>query len=354
MNRLLCRPSRAFLPLAISLCALTGDAERAAGLFLGWMLTRACSLSASSAFRTAASGIVNPARLQGCFLLSGGMTVLGGIISALIGTKLLAVPCDLAIAGAAAELGILASERLSADRERSSSFGADLLLAILAAVGLLLSRSGGPAAPVCIGIGTLITLALCLSFFRKTAPAFYGKLFLFLPRAFLRELLLPGALAVLCAVCPMRFSVFVPGTCAALFEGTRTVFRRSEGESAPSVLLMTAIPAAAIPLCTLLGLTCECAGLLPAALLLTSGSFLMLFEPVTLRTLLRVLFLLLCGFCGMAHEGSAFLSFLSPGTAAILTIPFALCALATVFPEAKDGIRRFRAGKLRRKHTAKL
>ena len=177
MRRMIGRPARALLPLALGACALAGDAERAAALAVAIVTARLCSLCAGAAFYAASGGIVSEARLRGNYLLALLLGALGaaGAVFACGRLGIPGVGFYLSLAGAAIMLSELLSERLYALTDKLSGPLCDTIVAALAGVGVVASR-GEDRILFYYALGALgACLVACLGIGQRPAAANRGR-----------------------------------------------------------------------------------------------------------------------------------------------------------------------------------
>lgn len=249
MRKMIGRPARALLPVALGACALLGHGERAAALALAIIIARLCSLGAGSAFYAASGTIVSESRLRGNFMLALIMGLLGAAGAYFLCMHLKFPKMDfygidpfLALAGSAIMLSELFSERLYALTDKLSGPLCDAITAALLLVGMVASRGDnrilfyfmlaalGACGIACFGICGFRRIQVGAAVLRE------------MPRALIRSWLTPALLAG----CMMLFPSFAVAPCAAgwaVFAWADAPAKRGEGESG-AVDLLTMVPLA--------------------------------------------------------------------------------------------------------------
>jgi len=157
MNRIISRPARGLLSLALAVCTvfIPGAGERALRLMAAVLLARLLSLCAGSAFRAAAGSVINSARLRGNFLTALICTIAGGLLTTVLCTItgihfLSGIGIYTAAAGALINIAQLCCDRLYAAFDNFSPPLYDIIIAALAAAALLISASDAWLLPACV------------------------------------------------------------------------------------------------------------------------------------------------------------------------------------------------------------
>lgn len=206
MKRLIGRPGRFFLPLALGLCAAFGI-DRAAGLMAAILAARLCSLCAGSALRGASSRVVNGLRLTGNYYLAVALG-LGGWGVSMILWLLPASPffgiigADVAMAGGLIMLSQLAADGLYTLPDALSGGACDGIIALFSATGLIVSEENSALLVSATGICALTAGALSLALRKRLRfRSGYGTL-ISIPGALLRTGIPYGALMMLLIIWP--------------------------------------------------------------------------------------------------------------------------------------------------------
>ena len=268
MNKMISRPARGVLPIALAGCILFRPDFRDSALLLmaGVLLARLCSLCAGAAFRITSGEVVNTARLRGNLLTAFIMALIGGAVSVVlraVGVPFLSViPLQFAISGALINISQLCSDRLYAAYDNFSPHLYDIIIAAFAAAGMLISDGSVWAMPIVNLVASVagIMLLFGLRGGIKVKPGFgilHSVPFAFLVDGFFQCL-------------PVFFAFCLGGTeecvvivllSVAILEICSSPFLRGESERSPLTVFI-ALFAVATALCTLF---------MPELLLIYSG-----------------------------------------------------------------------------------
>lgn len=262
MTRMLSRPSRAALPVALAACALLmpGTAQRALYLAAAVLLARGCSLCAGGALRAAAGTVINASRLRGNFLTAIITAVLGGAASVALCVGGAAYLRDIgggaALAGALINLAQLFCDRLWASGDRVSPPMYDAVTAALTTVGLLISGRDCWLLPTLAGLPALVGGILVFGLRRGVSVKPGFQTLACAPGALLRGWAFP-ALLIGGAAYLHWDDTAVAGALMALglLECCETPFRRSADESG-GVTVVCALICAAWTVCSAFALAC--------------------------------------------------------------------------------------------------
>lgn len=346
MKNIISRPFRAALPLGLACCAafMPGAAGRAAELMAALVLARLCSLCAGTAFRIAAGSVVNSARLRGNFLTSLVVTCAGSLAAVALSMAELpflpGIGLFYALAGAFINIAQLCSDRLYAAYDSFSPPLFDLIIAFLAAAGLLISAVDVWLMPAVMLPAVIagIMLLVGLRSGRRIKPGF--GIFRCIPSALLTGFAFQAILTAY-----MAYASVSPHAAAAILVAISIVewcgspFRRNDTEGAALTVSAVLISSAAA-LCSLL---------LPAVpgsyASLTAFAFSgVLFTGLQL-TPRRMVFI----------AGTIFLAelCLQPASTIMLILCAVICAVMIIclFPDVLSIKRHLRARRLRRRRA---
>lgn len=257
MNKMISRPARGVLPLALTGCILFRPffTDKALLLMAALLLARICSLCAGAAFRIASGSVVNTARLRGNLLTAFIMALVGGAVSVVlcsVGIPYLSViSLPFALAGALINIAQLCSDRLYAAYDSFSPHVFDIIIAAFAAAGLLISEGSLWALPLTTAV-TVIAGIMLLFGLRGGSRVKTGlNVLRSVPFAFLSDGLLP-CLIVFFALCTggAEDCIAITFTAVALLEICASPFLRGESERSP-LTVFVALWAVATSLCVL-------------------------------------------------------------------------------------------------------
>lgn len=354
MTRMLSRPSRAALPMALAVCALfmPGTAQRALNLAAAVLLARGCSLCAGGALRAAAGTVVNDSRLRGNFLTAIIMAVFGGAASVALCAGGAAYFRDIgagtALAGALINLAQLFCDRLWSSGDRVSPPMYDGVTAALAAVGLLISGRDSWLLPVLAGLPALAGAILMVGLRRGVSVKSGFKALACAPGALLRGWIFPALIAG-GAVYLRWDAAAISGALVTLglMECCETPFRRTSDESS-AVTVVCALLCAAWTACSAFAWVCTEA---VAALALGSLGVLLTGAQLGLRRGGMCTLMLLSAACALEYQVGYTGLGLENWT---LYAAFALCAgcLALTIPDIAALRRTARARRIQKRRMA--
>jgi len=225
MNRILGRPGRLLLPLAIAACHALG-CEKAAGLMLAIIASRLLSLCAGAALRRASTRVVSGARLTGNYYLALIMSVIGGGVTCLLAGKT-GYGMETALAGALINLAQTASDGLYAIPDSISGNACDALIALFAAAGLMVSGDNNLLLICACGICLIAAVVLSLALRRRRGFSLGFQVIKSSPMALLRVGLPIAASSVLADYTGTgNAAIFW-----AVFEAMEAPIRRNETEA---------------------------------------------------------------------------------------------------------------------------
>ena len=259
MRRMISRPARAVLPLAMAICAVLvpGAAQRALDFFAALMLARGLSLAAGGALRAAAGAVVRASRMRGNLLTAAVTAILGGAAAMIIcmfdipymGRRGLWV----GFAGAAVNMSQVIADRMYASDDRNSAAAYDMVIAALTTVGLMVSGTD----EWLMALLTLSTTAaglLLLSGLKNGTTLQLGfQVLKFSPLALFRGWLFPAFLtAGSVIVAELETDISAMFIAIAILEFCEPVYRRSDDESHACSVWLPAIELVAAAVCAAL------------------------------------------------------------------------------------------------------
>ena len=256
MGRMISRPARAALPLAMAVCALLvpGAAQRALDFFAALMLARGLSLASGGALRAAAGAVVRASRMRGNLLTAAVMAILGGAAAMII--CMFDIPCLgrlglwTGLAGAAVNMSQIISDRMYASDDRNSAAAYDIVIAALTTVGLMVSATD----EWLMGVLTLSTTAaglLLLSGLKSGTSMHPGfRVLKFSPLALFRGWIFPAFLTAGGVIAgELETDISAIFFAIAILEFCEPVYRRSEEESHACSLWLPVIEFIALLVC---------------------------------------------------------------------------------------------------------
>ena len=340
MKRMLGRPGRLLLPMALAVCAAFSDAEKAAWLATAIICTRFYSLCAGAALRKAATRIVSASRLNGNYYLALVLGLWSAGFAFFILTPEGSDIMKIGLAGGLITTAQIASEGLYSIPDPISGLACDALIALYAAAGLMISK--GNHMLLIASCGVCLVAAVALSIALRKKPGFTPGMQVIksAPMAFLKT-----GIPVICI--GMAFSGAHPAAVLAawaVFEAMETPIRRNAQEShwLNIVCVLTGISGAAAAV-----FFHEYMAIGPAGAVF----FLMIFSgALNVRTIFMLVCLMAsmaCGFEFMAH-----MTLITPRNIFVLMAGiFALAAAILCIPDYKTAYIRLRALAKKRKRV---
>ncbi|MGI6239890.1 MAG: hypothetical protein ACOYI5_09740 [Christensenellales bacterium] len=343
MRRMIGRPARALLPLALGGCAFALGADRVAGFALAILAAQLFSLCAGAALYAASGAVVSEARLRGNFILAAALGFIGAIAATaffyyipLPIRHLGAVDPFTARAGGCVMLAALFADRLYTMPDRLSAPMCDAITATLVAAGLVASR-GDSRILFFFSLAAMLACAVAAIGIGGAARARPGfAMFREIPRAMLRTWLAPALLMLLFALTG-EVACFAGWAILAWADAPA---RRNREESGAVVMLTTACAALAAAAAALFP-DHALRALLP--MLFACGAAALAYATLDARAQLALL--VYCAASVTAHNGGSFVDQLAPYLAPAL----ALIALLLLIPDAASALRLYRARRKARK-----
>ena len=264
MKKMLMRPTAALFPAVLLLCALRGDAQLAAQMWICHCIAQLLTLCSVGSFRNASAREPGVRRVDRRFSGTWPVILLGGALGAVIGFFMGALGYigDWRMAWCAAMLVII--EQLFEERMFALSRNADgVVLSVISNVlllaGLMLDSSGGVGAPgnlagfytACgAGLGAVISIVAAYALEPMRAFSLIPRNIGFFPKAAAQDLLYPAAalgIAKMATWIDDALLGTIQKTIGPILLGmilwrlSRTVCRRASDESRALNLLLIAV-----------------------------------------------------------------------------------------------------------------